>query len=146
MTLRLRFGAPRSNWIPLGLSSESIAFDELVSATPEDPLAGIARAALAAARGEHGSCLLHAGPEVFAMAFAPARGEVQLDVTRWRDADRTATPVRVFRKRGTPEAVLVPVWRGLRELGGRWPRTADFWRTPFPEDEVARLGGALGVG
>lgn len=146
MTFRLRFGAPRANWIPLGVASESIAFDELVSAAPADPLAGIARAALAAAQGQPGSTVLYAGPEEYVLSFAPWTGGVQLDIVRWPDHGREpGAGARVFRKRGGVETVLVPVWRGLRELGGRWPATPSYWRSPFPQEAVARLGAALGA-
>ncbi len=146
MSLRIRFGAPRSNWIPLGVSSRSIAFDEVLSSVPSDPLRGIADAALAAAGGQSGGCVLFAGPEEYALAFQPAARGIRLEIVRWPDHRREeGRGALVFQATGSPATVLVPVWRGLRELGGRWPAEPDFWRAPFPEETVARLGGALGA-
>lgn len=146
MSLRIRFGAPRANWLPLGVASASIAFDEVLAATPSDPVQGIAEAALAAASDQVGECVLFTEPETYALSFVPVPSGVRLEMKVWPDRRRVAhAGVRVFQSTGTSDTVLVPVWRGLRELGGRWPATPGSWRAPFPSDTVEKLGRALGA-
>lgn len=141
MSIRFRFGDPRANWIPLGIMSTSVAFDEVVATRPDDPVYGIATAALAAAGGREATCVLHSGSEEFALSFVPSGDGLRLEIVVWPDHRRDpGRGALVFQARGTAAAVLLPVWRGLRDLAGRWP--AHGW-TPFPAETVAQLGGAL---
>ncbi|MFN7145145.1 MAG: hypothetical protein ACK4YP_15315 [Myxococcota bacterium] len=142
MSIRFRFGDPQANCIALGVMSPNIRFDEIVATSPEDPVHGIANAALAAAAGREGTCVLHAGAEAYALSFVPSADGLRLDIVVWPDRSREpGRSVLVFQARGTAASVLLPVWRGLRDLAARWP--ADGWAAPFPAETVAQLGGAL---
>ena len=143
MSLRFRFGAPRANLIHVGIASPSIAFDEVLTAGPDNPIDAIADAALAAAEGRPASALLRTAPDAYTLHFQPQAGRVRLEIVR-AAASPAAKGTRVFQATGSSQDLLVPVWRGLRELGGRWPGGDGCWAAPFPTQAVSRLGGVLG--
>jgi hypothetical protein len=144
MSLRLRFGAPRANLIHVGIASPSIAFDEVLNANPDNPIDAIAGAALAAAEGRAGSAVLRTQPDEYVLHFEPQGARVRMEIVR-RPTQHVSKSTRVFQATGAPHEVLVPVWRGLQELGGRWPGGNGCWSAPFPAHAVTRLGGALGI-
>lgn len=141
--MTLRFGRARRGWLPVTLEldgGETLAFD--LSYLPYD-FVGELVAALA-------GVLDGPGEYVARMCEEPTEHE-----WRFRAFDASAVTLEIvtfYRGRGSkgevaaqawgaPMDVVLPLWRGLRELGGRAQAEGwhAHWSTPFPVDALDRL-------
>ncbi|HYH80534.1 MAG TPA: hypothetical protein VEX86_12080 [Longimicrobium sp.] len=141
--MKLEFGKAGHGWLPATLEVDdrgALAFD--VSYLPYDFL-GELIAAL--------SCVLKGpGEYVARICEEPAEHD-----WRFRSSDRSAVVFQVVTYRGgrghkgevvaeawgTPLDVVLPFWRGLRELASRARAEAfrSHWSGPFPHDALDRL-------
>jgi hypothetical protein len=141
--MKLRFGKARHGWLPTTLEIDdggALAFD--VSHIPYD-FVGELVAALA-------GVLDGPGEYVARICEEPAEHD-----WRFRSSDRSAVVFEVVsythgrgkkgevvsKAWGTPLEIVLPLWRGLRELSGRASAEGyrKNWSAPFPSDALDRL-------
>lgn len=140
--MKLRFGKARNGWLPttLELDDGVLAFD--VSYLPHD-FVGELVAALAGVLGGPGEyvariCEEPAEHDWRFRSFDPSA--VVFEVVSYRDG-RGGRGEVVARAWGAPLDVVLPFWRGLRELSERAQaeRFRANWSAPFPFDALERL-------
>lgn len=139
--MTLRFGTPRHGWLPLTLEADgrSLAFD--ASHTPTDFVAGLI-AALSATLDSSAESVarLHEEPHSHDWRFRSDAGRTVFEVVSWPDGRRMVGGGEVrCRVDGPTLAVVLPLWRGLRELASRADAFGAHWREPFPSDALDRL-------
>lgn len=140
--IKLHFGRARHGWLPttLEVDGETLTFD--VSYLPHDFVGELA-AALAGVLdrpGEHVAriCEEPTEHEWRFRSFDPSA--VVFEVMTYRDG-RGGRGEVVARTWGPPLDVVLPFWRGLRELSSRAQaeRFRANWSAPFPFDALDRL-------
>jgi hypothetical protein len=140
--MKLRFGKANHGWLPttLELEGETLVFD--VSYLPYD-FVGELVAALSGVLdgpGEHVARICEEPAEHDWRFRSFDHSAVTFEVVTYRDGrgGKGEVEARVW---GTPLDVVLPLWRGLRELSGR--ARAEGWRShwsaPFPFDALDRL-------
>jgi hypothetical protein len=140
--MKLRFGKAHHGWLMavLEVDGEELAFD--VSYLPYDFLGELVAALSGVLEGP--------GEYVARLCEEPAEHD-----WRFRSFDRTAVVFEVVsypgqrggkgevvtRQWGTPLEIVLPLWRGLRELSSRThaERFRANWSQPFPSDALDRL-------
>lgn len=145
--MKLRFGKAHHGWLPtvLEVDGDELAFD--VSYLPYDFLGELVAALSGVLDGP--------GEYVARICEEPAEHD-----WRFRSFDRSAVVFEVVsypgprggkggvvaRQWGTPLEVVLPFWRGLRELASRMQaeRFRANWSQPFPSDALDRLTARIG--
>ena len=141
--MKLQFGKARHGWLPTTLELDDrgvLAFD--VSYLPHDFIAELV-AALAGVLGGPGEYVARMCEEPTEhdwrfRSFDPSA--VAFEVVTYRDG-RGGRGEVVARAWGTPLDIVLPFWRGLRELSERAvaERFRANWSAPFPSEALDRL-------
>ncbi|HEX6039307.1 hypothetical protein [Longimicrobium sp.] len=141
--MNLRFGRARNGWLPTTLEldgGETLSF--YVSYLPYDFVSELvaALAGVLDGPGEHVARICEEPTEHAwrFRAFDPSA--VILEIITFHDVRERRGNV-VARAWGSPMDVVLPLWRGLRELASRagaegWHK---HWSEPFPADALDRL-------
>lgn len=140
--MELRFGKADHGWLPatLEVDGERLFFD--VSYLPYDFVGELAAAlsGVLDGPGEYVAriCEEPAEHDWRFRSFPPSA--VVFEVVTYRDGRGGRGEVEA-RVRGAPLDIVLPLWRGLRELAGRARKEGwnSHWRTPFSYDALGRL-------
>lgn len=141
--MKLRFGRARHGWLPMTLEledGETLAFD--LSYLPYDFIGELVAALAGVLDGP--------GERVARMCEEPTEHEwrfrafdasaVTFEIVTFHDGRGRKGEV-VARAWGSPRDVVLPLWRGLRELASRAQAEGwhSQWSTPFPFQALDRL-------
>jgi hypothetical protein len=141
--MRLQFGKAHHGWLPMTLEldgGETLAFAQ--SSLPYDVIGELVAAlsGVLEGPGEHAARMCEEPTEHEWRFRAFDTSAATFEVVTWSDG-RGGKGEVVARAWGSPIEIVLPLWRGLRELAGR--ARAEGWRshwsTPFPFDALDRL-------
>lgn len=141
--MKLRFGKARRGWLPVILEldgGETLAFD--LSYLPYDFIGELvaALAGVLDGPGEHVARMCEEPTEHEWRFRAFDASAVTLDIVTFYHGRGRKGEV-VAQAWGSPIDIVLPLWRGLRELAGRAQAEGwhAHWSTPFPLDALDRL-------
>ena len=146
--LKVRFGEPRAGWLSFTISTSVDQFNEIVSHTPNDFLLELATALSLVLQGTDGMATVSCEPTTYDLRFSLTHPDtVDLQITKfpsWKRIQNESSVVLSIT--GTKLQIILPFWRGLRDLEGRLE--AEEFRTAFlrafPSSCVQRLTRLVG--
>ncbi len=137
--VKIRFGAPRSGWLPITVEAERQTHRTAVSAVPADSLAALVDAIGQAIDGLPGRVEWNLEPAVEIWTLLPEEDELTLNIA--------VAGERRLRCRGPRLRLCRGLWRGLRTLQSQsvWGTDAasQAWQHGFPTLQMERLGRRL---
>lgn len=138
----MRFGDPQAGWLPVDLLLHGRPASFAVSYTPNDALLDFIQLLRAGAQGGGpGACVWHCEPEEVEFTITGDGERLRLEGVRWPSHLRTEGSTMLLVKTGSVSDIVVPLWRSLCDLEGRWqvPEFDRAWGRVFPSDAMREL-------
>lgn len=149
--MKLRFGTARNGWLPAELEANAGRFAFDISYLPNDFLLELIEALTGLLRGagEWRACLPQEPVEVEWRFFRIQDGCV-FSLVEFPGSERTkGSGAKIFEFSGYPLEIVLPIWRGIRELRGRKFKEGfgthwrHHWAHPFPDQALDALTAAI---
>jgi hypothetical protein len=135
----LSLGTPTSGWLPVRVEAGEQVVEFTASAVGADSLEQLCDALLNVAAGRESTADWELEPDHYEFLFAPADGQIVLEVNLVEQS-RSGAPKRrsrMLRWSGAAPHIVVPFWRALKKFQTA-AVPADAWR-PFPSTVFAKL-------
>ena len=151
--MKLRFGTAKNGWLPAELEADGERFAFDISYLPNDFLLELVEALIKVLRepGEWKACLSQEPVEV-EWRFYRIQDGVVFSLVEYPGSSRTkGTETTIFEASGYPIEIVLPLWRGLRELRGRKFKESfathwrQHWSHPFPDQALDKLSEAIAI-
>jgi hypothetical protein len=113
--LKISFAAPVHGWLAVSLSIDTSTIQFSASDVPNNPIEDLIDALHCACGNREALVWWHLEPGGYYFEFAPAGEGVQLRVMFAEDSN-SKERANVITVRGSKQEVLLPIWRGLRQL------------------------------
>lgn len=149
--MKLRFGTAKNGWLPAELEADAGRFAFDISYLPNDFLLELVEALTGLLRGagEWRACLPQEPVEVEWRFFRIQDGCV-FSLVEFPGSGRTkGSGTKIFEFSGYPLDIVLPIWRGIRELRGRKFKEGfgthwrHHWAHPFPDQALDALTAAI---
>ncbi|MET1076916.1 MAG: hypothetical protein ABWY06_02740 [Pseudomonas sp.] len=113
--MKFELGNPEHGWVGVKLELADTCLKFFASDVPNDPIEGLIDAIRTVAAGREVSLWWHLEPDGWYFEFTPTPQGVRLQALYAENSDRAAAELR-GEYRGSLDAVLLPLWRGLRRF------------------------------
>lgn len=153
VVMKLMFGRAKHGWLPAELEADDVLLQFDISYLPNDFLLELTEAL---------RFVLHQPGERFAILsqepvetewrFYRIQDAVVFSLVEFPDSSRLkGTGKKLLERTGYPLEIVLPLWRGLRELAGRkfkegfsthWTH---HWAHPFPSESLDALSEAVSI-
>ena len=142
-SLRLKFGSAKHGWLPLTLELENKKLEFCLSYMPNDFLLELTEALVGTLQNEGTHvATLPEEPAESEWIFYRVQDQLVFSIVQHSDHRRIRNKsAKLLECWGTPIEVVVPLWRGLRELDSRKLKEGfkQSWSFDFPSDALNRL-------